>query len=85
MFYSPYKIGDELRLTDITAIPDGAWIVRETMQFVRRQGGDQLTSITPIEGSRLPGGKMSRDFTAIYAGGPTVEKSTAIQNVFNLL
>ncbi len=80
-----FKVGDKLILNDISLAPEGAWVVRETMQFLRAVDGKSITSITPIEGSTLPTQHMLERFTLIYAGTPTIEKSLAVKDVFNTL
>ncbi len=82
---SPFKIGDKLILNDISFAPEGAWLVRETMQFLRAEDGKSIISITPVEGSAFPVEKVQEKFTLIYAGPPQVEKSFALKGVFNSL
>ncbi len=81
----PFKIGDKLTLSDISLAPEGAWVVRETMQFLRTVDGKSITSITPIEGATFPTQKTMDRFTLVYAGPATIEKSTALSHVFNTL
>jgi hypothetical protein len=80
-----FKVGDRLTLTDISTLPEGSWVVRETMQFVRAVDGKSITSITPIDGGVLPTQRIPNNFTVIYAGHPQIEKSTAVQDVMNTL
>ena len=82
---NPFKIGDRLILNDISFAPEGAWLVRETMQFLRAEDGKSITSITPVEGSVFPVEKVQEKFTLIYAGTPQVEKSIALKEVLNKL
>jgi hypothetical protein len=80
-----YKIGDKLIFRDLADVPEGSWVVRETMQFVRAQSGHSIVSCTPIEGAGLPVNKIPDRFTLVYAGGHQVEKSAAIADALNSL
>ncbi|MBI4548427.1 MAG: hypothetical protein HY707_10625 [Ignavibacteriae bacterium] len=80
-----YKIGDKIMLNDIADAPEGAWVIRETMQFLRTQAGHSIVSLTPIERSSLPVNKTTDRFTLVYAGGSTAEKSIAVAEALNAL
>lgn len=80
-----YKIGDKIVLTDIATAPEGSWVVRETMQFLRAQAGHSIVSLTPIEGSVLPANRIPEKFTLVFAGTPQVEKSSACAEALNSL
>jgi hypothetical protein len=80
-----HKIGDKLYTSDIAEAPEGSWVVRETMQFLRAKSGHSIVSLTPIEDSNFPVNKTTSRFTLVYAGSPTVEKSSAIAEALNSL
>ncbi len=80
-----YKIGDKIVLNDIATAPEGSWIVRETMQFLRSQAGHSIISLTPVEGGVLPVNRIPDKFTLVYAGSHQVEKSTACAEALNSL
>jgi hypothetical protein len=80
-----YRVGDKLIFQDLADVPDGAWVVRETMQFIRAQAGHSIVSCTPIQGASLPSGRIPDKFTLVYAGNHNVEKSAAIADALNSL
>lgn len=80
-----YKIGDKVVLNDIATAPEGSWVVRETMQFLRAQAGHSIISLTPIDGGTLPVSKLPDKFTLVFAGSHQAEKSTAIAEALNCL
>jgi hypothetical protein len=80
-----YKIGDKIVLNDIATAPEGSWIVRETMQFLRAQAGHSIVSLTPIEGGVVPGNRVPDKFTLVYAGSYQAEKSAACTEALNAL
>jgi hypothetical protein len=80
-----YKIGDKLVFHDLADIPEGSWVVRETMQFIRAQAGHSIVSCTPIEGATLPGTRIPERFTLVFAGGYQAEKSAAVSDALNAL
>ena len=80
-----FKIGDKITLNDLADAPEGSWIVRESMQFMRAQSGHSIISLTPIEGGTVPADKTPDRFTLVYAGNPKVEKSSAVAEALNTL
>jgi len=80
-----YKTGDKVFLKDIADAPEGSWVVRETMQFLRAQAGHSIVSLTPIEGGALPVNRIPERFTLVYAGGAQIEKSAAVSDALNSL
>jgi hypothetical protein len=80
-----YKIGDKVTLKDIANAPEGSWIVRETMQFLRTQTGHPIASLTPIEGGSMPANRTPERFTLVYAGNAHLEKSAAVSDALNCL
>ena len=80
-----YKIGDKIVLNDIATAPEGAWVVRETMQFLRAQSGHSIVSLTPIEGGTVPVNRIPEKFTLVFAGSPQTEKSSACAEALNTL
>jgi len=80
-----YKVGDKLIFTDLADVPEGAWVVRETMQFIRAQAGHSIVSCTPIQGASLPSNRIPERFTLVYAGNHSVEKSAGIADALNSL
>ena len=80
-----YKIGDKVIVNDIATAPEGSWIVRETMQFLRAQAGHSIVSLTPIEGSAIPVSRLPEKFTLVFAGTYQAEKSTACAEALNAL
>jgi hypothetical protein len=80
-----FKIGDRVTLTDIADAPDGAWVVRETMQFLRAQAGHSIVSLTPIEGGTVAVNKIPSRFTLVYAGPYQIEKSVGVADALNNL
>ena len=80
-----YKIGDKVIVNDIATAPEGSWVVRETMQFLRAQAGHSIVSLTPIEGSTLPVSRLPEKFTLVFAGTHQAEKSTACAEALNAL
>lgn len=80
-----YNLGDKLILKDISQAPEGAWVVKETMQFLRAQDGKSVISLTPIEGGSYPVNRTPDRFTLVYAGPLNVEKSIAVTTAFNHL
>jgi hypothetical protein len=80
-----YRIGDKIVLSDIATAPEGSWVVRDTMQFLRAQSGHSIVSLTPIEGGMLPVNKLPEKFTLVYAGSPQAEKSIACAEALNNL
>lgn len=80
-----YKIGDKIVLNDIATAPEGAWVVRETMQFLRAQAGHSIVSLTPIDGGVLPANRTPEKFTLVYAGSPQSEKTPACAEALNTL
>jgi len=80
-----YKIGDRVSLTDLADAPEGSWLIRETMQFMRAQAGHSIVSLTPIEGTNIPVTKNVDRFTLVYAGNSHVEKTFAVAEALNCL
>ena len=80
-----YRVGDKLIFADLADVPEGSWVVRETMQFIRAQSGHSIISCTPIQGASLPSNKIPDRFSLVYAGGYNVEKSAAIADALNQL
>ncbi len=80
-----YKIGDKLYVKDLADCPEGSWIVRETMQFLRAQSGHSIISLTPVEGSAVPANRTPERFTLVYAGSHNIEKSAGIADALNSL
>ena len=80
-----YKLGDKVHITDLADTPEGAWVIRETMMFLRAQSGHSIISLTPIEGSTVPVNKLPNRFTLVYAGPFQVEKSFAVADALNCL
>ncbi len=82
---SRYHVGDRLVLRDLSDTPEGSWLCRETMQFIRAKDGKSIVSITPIEGATLPVGKIPNEFTLVYAGDFSVEKTGGYSQALNHL
>lgn len=80
-----YKIGDKVIVNDIATAPEGSWVVRDTMQFLRAQAGHSIISLTPIEGGILPVSKLPEKFTLVFAGSLQAEKSSACADAMNSL
>ncbi len=80
-----YKIGDRVVLKDLADAPEGSWVVRETMQFLRAQSGHSIMSLTPIDGGAIPVTRIPERFTLVYAGPHNVEKSAAVSDALNNL
>ena len=80
-----YKIGDKIILNDIATAPEGSWVVRETMQFLRAQAGHSIVSLTPIEGGVVPVNRIPEKFTLVFAGAYQAEKSAACAEALNTL
>lgn len=80
-----FKIGDQIVVNDLHNLPEGSWLIRETMQFARAKSGQSLLSLTPIEGASFPVDICPTNFTAVYAGQNTVQKQLAITQALNSL
>ncbi len=83
---NPYQIGTKLTVTDIASAPEGSWVVRENMLFLRAKEGHSIVSLTPIEDSTpVVTNKTPDKYTLIYAGPFNAEKSTAVASALNAL
>jgi len=80
-----YKIGDKIILKDIADTPEGSWLLRKTMQFLRAKSGHSIMSLTPVEGGSIPVNHIPDRFTSVYARTPSVEKSAAVTDALNCL
>ncbi|TAK53015.1 MAG: hypothetical protein EPO24_14905 [Bacteroidetes bacterium] len=80
-----HSVGDQIVINDLAKTPEGSWVVKETMQFLRAQAGHSIVSITPIENGKPAVDRLSDRFTIVYAGDYQAPKSSAIATALNSL
>jgi len=81
-----YEVGNFISVKDIASAPEGCWVVREAMFFLRAKAGHSIVSLTPIEGATPVFTNRTPDqFTLIYAGPFNVEKTVAVAAALNAI
>ncbi len=80
-----FKVGDRIVVNDLNNLPEGSWLIKETMQFARAKSGHSILSLTPVEGATIPVETCPDNFTAVYAGHITEQKQSAITQALNAL
>jgi hypothetical protein len=81
-----YEVGNIITVADMASAPEGSWVVRESMFFLRAKSGHSIVSLTPIEDATpVFANKTPEKFTLVYAGPFNTEKTTAVAAALNAL